>query len=171
MIYHELIELKTGGKTMKKFFIASLLICSMIAFSGFAFAGGNATKDECISMCKKAAAMVKEKGLDATLAEIANPKGQFVWKDSYVFAIDSKKGNVLAHPYKPGLVGKNLLAIKDVNGVMFFAKFVKVSNSDAGEGWVEYMWPKPGEKTASPKQTYVFKVPGYDVSMCAGIYK
>ncbi len=156
---------------MRKFFIASLVLCFVITFSGFVFAGGTATKDECVSMCKKAAAMVKEKGLDAALAEVANLKGQFVWKDSYVFAIDSKKGNVLAHPYKPGLVGKNLLAIKDVNGVMFFAEFVKVSNSSAGEGWVNYMWPKPGEKKPSPKQTYVFKVPGQNVSMCAGIYK
>jgi len=115
--------------------------------------------------------MVKAKGLDAALAEISNPKGPFVWKDSYVFAIDSKTGTVLAHPYKPGLVGKNLLGVKDVHGVMFFAEFVKVSNSSAGEGWVDYMWPKPGEKKPSPKETYVLKVPGQNVSVAAGIYK
>jgi len=156
---------------MKRILIATLLVCSMIAFSSLAFAGDAATKEECVAMCKKAAAMITEKGVDAGLAEVGNPKGQFVWKDTYVFALSTKKGSVLAHPIKPGLVGKNLMAVKDVNGVMFFAEFLKIGNSASGDGWVAYMWPKPGEKKPIPKNAYVFKVPEHDISVVAGVYE
>ncbi len=156
---------------MKRILIATLLVCSMIAFSGLAFADDAATKEECVAMCKKAAAMITEKGVDAGLAEVGNPKGQFVWKDSYVFALSTKNGQTLAHPIKPGLVGKNLMAVKDVNGVMLFAEFLKVGKSASGEGWVSYMWPKPGEKKPSQKHAYIYKVPGQEISMGAGIYE
>ena len=156
---------------MKRILIAILLVCSMLAFSGLAFAGDAATKDECIAKCKQAAAMITEKGVDAGLAEINNPKGQFVWKNTYVFAVDTKKGAVIAHPIKPGLIGKDLIAVKDVRGVMFFAEFLKIGKSASGEGWVSYMWPKPGEKKPSPKNAYVLKVAEHDIAVIAGVYK
>ena len=158
-------------KTMKRILIATLLVCSILAFSGLSFAGDVATKDECVAMCKKAAAMITKKGVDAGLAEVGNPKGQFVWKDSYVFALSTKNGNTLAHPLKPGLIGKNLMGVRDINGVMLFAEFLKVGQSASGAGWVSYMWPKPGEKKPSPKNAYIFKVPGHDISMGAGVYE
>ena len=156
---------------MKRILIAALLVCSMIAFSGLAFAGDSATKDECVSKCKEAAALVAEKGADAALQAINDKTGPFVWKDTYVFALDSENGKILAHPIKPALVGKELLHLKDINGVMFFVDMLKAAKSDAGEGWVNYMWPKPGEKKPSKKTTYVYKVPDQDIAMCAGIYE
>lgn len=129
-----------------------------------------ATAEECIQKCKQAAAMVSEKGLEATLAAVQDKNGPFVWKDSYVFCIDiNKKANV-AHPIKPKLVGKNLMHVKDVNGKLFFAEFINTAREKQA-GWVDYFWPKPGEKKPSPKTTYVFKVPGESVFMAAGIYK
>lgn len=156
---------------MKRILIAALLVCSMIAFSGFAFAGDSATKDECVSMCKKAADLVTEKGADAAFSEInANP-GAFVWKDTYIFVLDSETGNILAHPIKPALIGKELLSLKDINGTMIFVELLKAAKSDSGEGWVNYMWPKPGEKKPSKKATYVYKVPGQNIAVAAGIYE
>jgi len=154
---------------MKRFLLVTLILGTLLAFCSPALAG-DATKDDCISLCKKAAAMVKAKGLDATFKAISDPHGPFILKDTYVFAMSTITGGVLAHPYKPGLVGKNLMGLKDVNGVMFFAEILKIGKSEKGEGWVNYMWPKPGEKKPSPKSTFVYKVPGQDVSVCAGIY-
>ena len=156
---------------MKKILIATLLVCSMIAFSGFAFASGSATKDECVSKCKMAAKMVEGKGADAAFAVINAKTGPFVWKDTYVFALDSETGIILAHPIKPALIGKELMALKDVNGTMIFVELLKAAKSASGEGWVNYMWPKPGEKSPSKKATYVYKVPGQNVAVCAGIYE
>ena len=122
-------------------------------------------------MCKKAAAMLSEKGKEATLKSINDKNGPFVWKNTYVFALDANTGGVLAHPMKPGLVGKDLMGLKDINGTMIFVEFLKVSKSDSGEGWVNYMWPKPGEKKPSPKASYIYHAKGSDVAFGAGIYE
>ncbi|MGA2936010.1 MAG: cache domain-containing protein [Syntrophobacteraceae bacterium] len=41
-----------------------------------------------------------------------------------------------------------------------------------GSGWVDYMWPKPGEKTPSLKVSYVklVKVDGEDLVLGCGVY-
>ena len=108
----------------------------------------SATKDECVAKCKEAAQLVSDKGIDAAIAEINKKDGPFVWKDSYVFMMDLE-GKMLAHPIKPDLIGKNLLETPDKgpDKKLLFKEFVALAKSK-GEGWVDYMWPKPGEKSA-----------------------
>ena len=115
--------------------------------------------------------MIQEKGIDAAFAVINDKTGPFVWKDTYVFAMDAEKGIILAHAIKPGLIGKDLLALKDVKGTMIFVELTKGAKSPSGEAWVNYMWPKPGEKAPSKKTVYVYKVQGQNVAVCAGIYE
>lgn len=155
---------------MKKNLLKVLVFMFAVSIIGTAGAGDFATKDECVAKCKEAAAMVKNKGLDAALSAVGDKAGPFVWKDSYVFCIDLEKKANVAHPIKPKLVGKNLMHVKDVNGKLFFAEFVNVAKSK-GEGWIDYMWPKPGEKKPIQKSTYVYKVPGTSVFMAAGSYQ
>ncbi len=148
-----------------------LLIVAGLFLASTAFAE-NATKEECISQCKLAAEMlVKDQA--AGIAEIGNKNGKFVWKDTYVFLMDLE-GKMLAHPIKPSLTEKgSLLEIPDKNAEnpkMLFAEFVQVAK-DSGEGWVQYMWPKPGEEAPSPKDTYIYRVPGTDMFLGAGIYQ
>ncbi len=57
-------------------------------------------------------------------------------------------------PLKPQLNGKQMMGLKDDKGKAFFAEMMKVAN-EAGSGWVEYRWPKPGQKEYSPKVAYV----------------
>ena len=148
--------------------IAVLLITLM--FTTIAVADDHATKDECVAKAKAAAQLVLDEGLEAALEKINDKDGTFVWKDSYVFCIDLDKQCNIAHPIKPKLIGKNLMAAKDTNNKMFFAEFISVSKTK-GEGWVSYMWPKPGEKTSSKKIAFVYRVPGHNVAMLAGIYE
>ncbi len=138
--------------------------------TGNVIAKGKATKNECIKKCKQAANLVVKKGLKHALKVINDKKGPFVWKDTYVFSIHLENKTVVAHPIKPQLIGKNLLLIKDIKGKMFFSEFVNVAKKK-GSGWVDYMWPKPGERKPVAKITYVYKVKGYPVLMAAGIYK
>jgi signal transduction histidine kinase len=42
---------------------------------------------------------------------------------------------------------------------------------DKGEGWVEYMFPKPGEEAPSKKISYIYRVPGQNLLVGAGIYE
>lgn len=147
--------------------VAAVLFVTCVSF---AWAGEKATKEECMAQCKKAAALVKDIGLEATLKKVQDKNGPFVWKDSYIFCLDLEKTCNVAHPIKPGLIGKNLMAAKDVNGKMFFAEFINLAKG-TGQGWVSYMWPKPGQQTPSPKVTYIYKVPGKPFAMLAGIYE
>ena len=151
----------------KKFCIIFILVLFTM---GSAFAGANASKKECVRKCKQAASLVSKVGLKKALKIINNKKGPYVWKDTYVFSVDTKKQTVIAHPIKPQLIGKKLLLLKDVNGKMFFAEFINIAKTK-GSGWVEYMWPKPEEKKPVPKITYIFKVKELPVLMAAGIYK
>ena len=153
-------------KTLSVFTCIAFLSVFCVTLS---IAREKATKEECVAKCKEVASLIKEAGLDAALAKVQDPKGPYVWKDSYVFLIDMD-GKVLAHPVTPNLVGKTLSGMKDVNGKMFVNEYIEVANSK-GEGWVGYLWPKPGEKTPSKKLTYIYRVPGQQIIVGAGMFE
>src|SRR6056297_892017 len=101
----------------------------------------SATKEECIIKCHKAAALINSQGLEKAIQIISDPKGPFVWKDSYVFLMDLD-GKMLAHPFKPELTKrKHCLLITDPTGKALFVHFVNIAKK-AKQGWVNYMWPK-----------------------------
>ncbi len=128
-----------------------------------------ATKEDCVIKCHEAAALINSKGIEAAIEAINDPNGRFVWKDSYVFLMDLN-GKMVAHPFKPELTQKDhVLLITDPTGKALFVNFVNIARS-VGEGWVEYMWPKPGKSTPAKKLTYIYKVPNNDLFVGAGVY-
>ena len=129
-----------------------------------------ATKEECILQCQKAAQLIKQNGVEDGIQTIGNKKGPFVWKDTYVFLMNME-GQMLAHPMNPSLTRKgSLLKTPDAAGNLFFDDFIKVANNP-GTGWVDYMWPKPGEEQPTPKTSYIYRVAGTPYFVGAGIYK
>lgn len=153
---------------MKRFAIVTLALVVGFCLTGNAFADLEADKKECITKCEAVAAMVKEKGLDAAVAEVSKKDGQFVSAVTYTF-LQKMDGTMIAHPMKASLIGKNLIDLKDSDGKEFFREFVKVAK-ETGTGWVDYMWPKPGEEKPSPKTSYVLKIDD-EVFVGAGVYK
>lgn len=156
---------------MKRLLGCCLSLLLVLALSATALAG-SATKLECVDMAKKAAEAILQ-DREGALAEIAKRDGKFVWKDSYVFVMDFR-GKMLAHPIMPGLSRMDtLFSVPDKNlekPRMIFVDFV-VTAATKGEGWVDYLWPKPGETSPSPKDTFVFRVPGTELLTAAGYYK
>lgn len=156
---------------MTKKTVGALVVVLLAVFlAGPAFAD-SATKEECVSKSKEAAKMINEKGLDAAVKEINDKNGRFVWKDTYVFLM-GLDGQMLAHPMSPALVGQNMLDKTDKaeKGKYLFKEFVEVARTK-GEGWVDYMWPKPGAQAPSKKISYIYRVPGKDLLVGAGIYE
>jgi len=102
------------------------------------------------AMQEKAAQMV---------AKVRLPDG------NYFFILD-RQGRVVMHPTNPGLNGKNVLQVKDSKGKPLFKEMVEIAERK-GAGFVEYWWPKPGRKEASPKLSYVklFKPWGWIIGM------
>lgn len=122
------------------------------------------------ALVEQGVAMVKDKGLDATLKAIGDPKGPFVKGDLYLFAGSLDKVTATAHPFAADkLVGPDLTNLKDPKGNQFFIKFKEVAASP-GSGWVEYWWPKPNEKEPSLKKTFIMRVPGQNAYIGAGYY-
>jgi len=153
---------------MYKFLIA-LAVSSVILLSAQVFAGEKATTEECVLKAQEAAAMINARGLEEAIKMIGDPQGPFVWKDSYVFLMDLN-GKMLAHPMRPELTKyKHVLLQTDSTGKAIFVHFVNIARNP-GQGWVDYMWPKPGKKSSSKKVTYIYKVPTKNLLVGAGVY-
>jgi len=143
-------------------------IALIMTIAPCAFAAGHATPDEVVAKVQEAADFLSKAGDDG-LKEFMDKDGRWVWKDTYVWVIHAAKGTNAAHPIKAKLVGMQLMNIKDPNGKYFFAEFCDMANKSNG-GWVDYMWPKVGEKKPSRKITYVLQVPNSPYQVAAGIY-
>ena len=72
--------------------------------------------------------------------------------------INDTHPNMIMHPIKPGLDGKDLSDFKDQDGVYLFKEMAKVCKA-SGEGMVAYKWPKPGSNEAKLKISYVKLIP------------
>jgi len=85
------------------------------------------------------------------------------------FWVNDMAPKMVMHPIKPELDGKDLKGIKDPNGKYLFVDFVKVVRA-SGAGFVDYMWPKPGEKTPQPKVSYVKGFAPWGWIVGSGVY-
>jgi len=160
---------------MKKFAAITLVIIAGIAHISNALAD-SAAKDICVAKVKEAVQMINEKGLDAAIAQINRKDGGFAWKDSYVFVVDFQ-GRTVANPLFPDHVGMNQMGLTNKDGRMIVQEFIEIAKTK-GEGWLEYMWPKPEEmqkpkdqRISSKKESYVHRVPGQDMLAVAGVFE
>jgi signal transduction histidine kinase len=111
-----------------------------------------------------------EKNGGAAFPVLHDPIGPFIAKDAYIFVIDSN-GVDLVNPGFPNLEGRNILDVKDTQGKQPIREMLKVVQSN-GSGWVDYMWPKPGESVSTQKSAYVSKAKMGDqwVLVGCGVY-
>jgi methyl-accepting chemotaxis protein len=85
------------------------------------------------------------------------------------FWVNDMAPKTLMHPIKPELEGKDMSALKDPNGKFLFNEFVTVVKKD-GKGFVDYYWPKPGEKDPVAKISYVMGFAPWGWIVGSGIY-
>ncbi|MEA3507152.1 MAG: cache domain-containing protein [Elusimicrobiota bacterium] len=147
---------------------AILSVVMMISVSGMVMAADDQAA-RAKSLVEKGVRMAVADGEEKTLVAIGDPKGPFIDGTFYLFAGPLDMIALSAHPYRPGLVGRDLSNFKDSNMFSFIADFTRIANED-GAGWVEYMWPKPGEGEPSLKRTYIMKVPGKNIYIGCGYY-
>ena len=117
----------------------------------------------------KAAALLKKEG-KAAFPKFRGKDSEFIFAGTYM-VIQDLSGRVLMHPIKYKMEGQNMVDLKDSNGKLFFIAINEVAKTK-GAGWVDYMWPKPGEKTPSLKVSYgkLVNVEGEDLILGCGIY-
>ncbi|WP_296650504.1 methyl-accepting chemotaxis protein [Paraburkholderia sp.] len=127
-----------------------------------------------VSIAKDYAAMVAAGKLPLAEAQqqaLARIRALRFGKDGYLFVISSEP-KVLLHPIKPEMEGQNVADYKDPKGHHLFRDMADIARSK-GEGWVEYVWPKPGNPDQSrvfPKGTYVLTYKPWDWTFGTGVY-
>jgi cytochrome c len=139
---------------------ALILISFLIASFGVCFAQEKATPQEVYNMVLKAAQMIEQLGEEG-LNALSDTK-EFVWKDSYVWAVNCEEKKLVAHPNKK-LIGLDLSKIYDKNPDKSKRKLHNLEMcagaSKPNGVWVEYYWEKLGETEASRKIGFMIQVP------------
>ncbi|ABQ27465.1 diguanylate cyclase [Geotalea uraniireducens Rf4] len=91
------------------------------------------------------------------------------YKETEYFWINDRASNMVMHPTRPELDGTNLSDNRDPRGTFVFKEFVRVCN-EKGAGFVEYLWPKPGERLPVAKISYVKLYAPWGWIVGSGIY-
>ncbi|MDP1998504.1 MAG: methyl-accepting chemotaxis protein [Rhodoferax sp.] len=91
------------------------------------------------------------------------------YSGSEYFWINDMVPNVVMHPIRPELDGKNVSATKDPNGFALFVGFADMVRQN-GQGFVPYMWPKPGMEKPVEKISYVKGFEPWGWLVGSGIY-
>lgn len=127
------------------------------------------TADQVKALVNKAAVLIDNTG-KAAFAEFRVKGSEWFHGDTYLFVYDLQ-GNVLLNPAFPAREGTNVTGQKDANGKLFHDAIIRVAKTD-GSGWVDYMFPKPGQTQPSQKWAYVkaVKIEGIPALVASGFY-
>ena len=155
---------RTGGHFAG---ICALLLAAFLVVNPSA-AGDFGTREEAVAMVKRVVEKFTRSGAEATFNAV-NDKADpaFHNRDLYPFIYDLKGVNV-AHGARPALIGKNLIALKDQNGVYLIQEMIALAKGP-GSGWVDYKWPNPITDKIEDKSSYIEKMGDYFVGV--GVYR
>ncbi|WP_428503407.1 methyl-accepting chemotaxis protein [Roseateles sp.] len=113
----------------------------------------------------KSGAMSEAEAKTAAAAEI----GKIRYSGSEYIWINDMGPRMVMHPIKPELNGKELSDTKDPKGKYLFVEMVQVVKA-SGNGYVDYMWPKPGAADPVAKRSYVQAFGPWSWVLGSGIY-
>jgi signal transduction histidine kinase len=103
-----------------------------------------------------AARLVQERGRDAAFKDLKDCASPYYFLGNFIFVLDAN-GRSLVDPAYPTLEGRDMSHFRDAIGRAVIQEVLqKLRHSD--EAWVQYLWPKPGERLPSRKLMYVRKV-------------
>jgi cytochrome c len=122
-----------------------------------------------IDKVNQAVDLLNKEGVKA-FPKFKGKNSEFIFNGTYIW-VHGDDGKMLMHPIKPAMVGQDVLKVQDSDGKRFFKEMNDVVNK-SGRGWVQYQWPKPGQKNGSVKVSYVCgaTVDGKKVIVGCGVY-
>ncbi|MBC5773047.1 cache domain-containing protein [Pontibacter sp. KCTC 32443] len=126
-------------------------------------------KEFVVDLVKSAQAEIEKHG-KAAFKTFHDPAGPYLAKDAYIFVF-TMEGVEVVNPAFPTVEGNNNFDMKDAQGKYLVREIIKtVQTSDSG--WVDYMWPKPGESVPTQKSAYVRKATfeGETFGVGCGVY-
>lgn len=87
--------------------------------------------------------------------------------DGYIFAYKYDGTNLATRP-KPQLRGKNLMGLKDKNGVLIIEELIKAAKK--GGGYLTYVWTKPSKNADVDKLSYAIGLDNWEWMVGTGFY-
>lgn len=87
---------------------------------------------------------------------------------NYYFIMDYDV-NMVMHPIKPELNGKNLSESTDEDGNQLFQEMIDVVKAN-DQGVVDYVWEKAGETKVQPKSSFVVGFKPWNLVLGTGVY-
>ncbi len=141
----------------------------IVALSSVAVGQDKATAQEVVAKVREAASTLSKTG---DVGPFKQKQAPWVWKDTYIFVHDCDKKVVAAQPIKPETVGQDTVSVKDTRGKLLYPDpqaFCDAAKKPSGV-WIEYWWPKPGEKEGSRKVSYYLGAKGTPYVVGAGVY-
>ena len=97
-----------------------------------------------------------------TIESMRYEGAEYFWVNNYDLVMKM-------HPIKKELNEKSVKDNKDPNGKYLFREMVNIVKSD-GQGFVDYMWPKPGFEKPVPKTSFVKGFDDWQWLIGSGIY-
>ena len=88
--------------------------------------------------------------------------------DNYLAVLDTDL-NIVEHPIKPEMNGKNFADVKDSNGTPIFVNIVASAKRGKGET-TEYLWPKPGHSEPVKKMAANILFAPWNWVITTGVY-
>jgi signal transduction histidine kinase len=123
-----------------------------------------ASPEDARAMCERAAALVRSAGREEAFRAFNTAGNGFHDRDLYVFVLNTK-ADCLAHGGNPGLIGRNLGSLRDVDGKLFAMEMAQIQDT----GWVGYRWRNPQTRQVEAKTSYMIRLD--DVVIGVGAYK
>lgn len=106
-----------------------------------------------VAFVARAADLVSQQGTAACKA-FSEEGGEWLEGERYVFVLDMT-GTAICHPGQPILEGRNLSEVRDPDGKPIMKLILRQLERGGEEGWVHYLWPRPGQSVLGWKSTYV----------------
>lgn len=152
---------------MNKSVVAAVALVLGTSLGMSAVAAERVTPKEAEAMVKKGVAFIKATPRDKAMAEITDPKGQFVDRELYL-TVYKMDGTAMAHGANAKFVGKNMMDLRDGNGKEHIRERMEMAKTRSAF-WQDFTFLNPVNKKIEPKQMYCEK--SDDLVVCGGIYK
>lgn len=152
---------------MNKRFVAAVALVLGASLGISAAAAERVTPKEAEAMVKRGVAFIKATPRDKAMAEITDPKGQFVDRELYL-TVYKMDGTAMAHGANAKFVGKNMMDLRDGNGKEHIRERMEMAKTKSAF-WQDFTFLNPVNKKIEPKQMYCEK--SDELVVCGGIYK
>jgi len=90
-------------------------------------------------------------------------------KEGYIFVVNFD-GVVMMNMGNPSIIGKNIIDVKDENGIRVAHEIIQLAKDPKWDGYFKYSWKKFSTKVAAPKIAYQKVVPEWRWYYGTGVY-